>query len=284
MALLALMTSCSVDVDIGRECPARGEACSPLPPLPASAPAPVAASPVEPLAVHVETSGLAVSHVTVTCEHPCVQVEAVAQGGQPPYRFTWDDGFDQAARLLCPGALSRIGVAVQDSSAQAAPVASSEFSPMLGATARSELDVVTTPCAPPPPTGEASTDMAVSDMQARPECDRLRLLAPPRAQAGVDCDPTIWNVLPRPVFAGRPHLVVARGSGLWQGRWRMELWGSDDGCTLSERLGEFTVLAARVNAAVPFIPRNDHAMIALVVTMNDGIGTPYLGYRLCTEE
>lgn len=42
-----------------------------------------------------------ISELTVNCGAACTQVEAVVEGGKPPYRFRWGDGQEGNPRLIC---------------------------------------------------------------------------------------------------------------------------------------------------------------------------------------
>ncbi len=56
------------------------------------------------LKAHVERpGGLRVSVLTLSCDGPCADVIAVAEGGHPPYAFTWRDGITGESRRLCAG-------------------------------------------------------------------------------------------------------------------------------------------------------------------------------------
>lgn len=67
------------------------------------------------LNVHIEdVRKLSLEVITLACAGECADVEAVAQGGNPPYAFTWDDGTKGAKRHLCPGASAQFGVVATD--------------------------------------------------------------------------------------------------------------------------------------------------------------------------
>jgi hypothetical protein len=67
------------------------------------------------LNVDVQSSqGIVVDVVKVSCAGACVDVIAVARGGNPPYAYSWEDGSTQAARRLCPDADSVYNVTVTD--------------------------------------------------------------------------------------------------------------------------------------------------------------------------
>lgn len=55
------------------------------------------------LAVKIEdASHVSVTLITVSCSGECSDVQAVASGGYPPYKFVWEDGSTSATRKLCP--------------------------------------------------------------------------------------------------------------------------------------------------------------------------------------
>lgn len=69
----------------------------------------------EGLTVHIEDDAqLAIEIVTVSCPGECVEVRAVARGGQPAYHFEWEDGSTSETRTLCPEESSTHEVTVTD--------------------------------------------------------------------------------------------------------------------------------------------------------------------------
>jgi hypothetical protein len=69
----------------------------------------------EGLSVHIEDGEeLAVQIVTVACPGECIEVKAVARGGQPAYHFEWEDGSTSETRMLCPEEDSTHEVTVTD--------------------------------------------------------------------------------------------------------------------------------------------------------------------------
>jgi hypothetical protein len=46
---------------------------------------------------------LSVEVITLRCVDECVEVMAVARGGNPPYQYAWDDGSSMPARQICLG-------------------------------------------------------------------------------------------------------------------------------------------------------------------------------------
>jgi hypothetical protein len=67
------------------------------------------------LRVHVEdVARMTIEVVTVKCAGECVDVEAVAHGGNPPYAFSWQDGESGAQRRLCPKASTTYAVQATD--------------------------------------------------------------------------------------------------------------------------------------------------------------------------
>lgn len=61
-----------------------------------------------------DPEGLRIELVTLSCDGECAEVEAVASGGFPPYRFRWDDDSTAAARRLCADATTVFTVEVED--------------------------------------------------------------------------------------------------------------------------------------------------------------------------
>jgi hypothetical protein len=279
-ALLVLFTGCSTAVEIGQECPTGHPVCDPVSelespsasPLQEAAPAPE----VPPLGVVIETSGVAAQQISLSCETPCVFVKAVAHGGTGPYAFVWEDGSTEPGRQLCPAESARHRVTVTD----ADPLRSVSSGP-----ASAEIDVLTPSCpdvenAPTVPNSPPIDDTAATRMT----CETLRWQRRPADWSTRGCAASIWTLIPRRVQAGRPHRIQARGQGLFEGRWRIELWGSPDGCMLVEKLGEFSVAQTPVDTQLEFQPQHDHEMLVLSVVeeMDSERWRPYLGYTMCT--
>jgi hypothetical protein len=66
------------------------------------------------LAAQIEQNHFAVTFVTLGCSGACATVQAVASGGNPPYRFAWDDGSSDATLTACPTATKTYAVTVTD--------------------------------------------------------------------------------------------------------------------------------------------------------------------------
>lgn len=288
VALLALVAGCGIDVEIGRECPAFGADCSAPAPMmqgaepiasssaPAGTPAPLSQP-----RVRIEYQGASLAQLALSCEVPCGELTAVAEGGTPPYAYQWEDGSTAAVRVVCPGVDTRVSVRVVDASMSLASTTAE-----LGAStpiASAELNITTPACdeALGDP-DEGATD--VGGTLATKRCDALRWEWAPHRLMTTRCAPSLWALLLQPLEGGKLHEVRIRGQGLWQGHWTVELWGTPDGCELVEKLGEFRVGEAPVHALLRFVPAEDHRMIVLNVVRDADSGslTPYLGYRLCT--
>jgi hypothetical protein len=67
------------------------------------------------LDAHIEDNHVAVTVVVLGCAGNCATVEAVGTGGNPPYKFAWDDGSTSAVRQVCPKAGTSYHVTVTDS-------------------------------------------------------------------------------------------------------------------------------------------------------------------------
>ena len=109
------------------------------------------------LSVHIEDSAqLAVEIVTVTCPGECVEVKAVATGGQPEYHFTWEDGSTSPTRMLCPSMFTKHEVTVTDTGHD-----SDEFGHEME-TARASVNARALDCSPPetPPDAGAGDECA----------------------------------------------------------------------------------------------------------------------------
>jgi sulfatase modifying factor 1 len=65
--------------------------------------------------VDIEDSTHAVlTSITLNCTGDCIDVQAVARGGVPPYAYTWSDGTRGPMRHLCPKSAATISVSVTD--------------------------------------------------------------------------------------------------------------------------------------------------------------------------
>lgn len=67
-----------------------------------------------PFRAHIEHGGVNVTFLTVACEAGCADVVAIANGGNAPYTFIWEDGSSGAARRVCPAEAATYEVAVTD--------------------------------------------------------------------------------------------------------------------------------------------------------------------------
>ena len=66
------------------------------------------------LDAHIEQDHVTVEIVTLSCSGSCADVQAVATGGYPPYRFAWDDGSTSPQRRVCPTSSTSYQVQVSD--------------------------------------------------------------------------------------------------------------------------------------------------------------------------
>ncbi|MFT3921818.1 MAG: hypothetical protein QM778_04725 [Myxococcales bacterium] len=88
---------------------------------PQEAPAPTHEPPMqdggsaEALEIHLEDrQGREIEAESSRCAGDCVDVQAIPEGGYPPYTFRWEDGSTSAKRRICPGASAAYQVAVTD--------------------------------------------------------------------------------------------------------------------------------------------------------------------------
>jgi hypothetical protein len=129
---LTMLSGCDYAVHLGRECPGAG--CSGTEPvaLDAGQPAPAhapsdAGDNATPAALSVaiqDARGNSVVSAQLECGTPCLEVAARAEGGSPPYSFTWDDGDTSSHRQLCSDISRNYQVLVHDS-ASAPPASAS---------------------------------------------------------------------------------------------------------------------------------------------------------------
>jgi hypothetical protein len=66
------------------------------------------------LTARIEDNDIAVTFVTLSCSDACATVEAVATGGNAPYKFSWDDGSVGAVRKVCPTSTTSYTVTATD--------------------------------------------------------------------------------------------------------------------------------------------------------------------------
>lgn len=285
VALLALLGGCSVDVEIGQECPYKHPACgTAMTAVEVASPevledvAPVATTP---LRVTIENNRTATSLLLLNCHQTCAELQAVASGGTPPYTFAWEDGSSKAARKVCPASTTRYAVTASDTrnagaSVNDAPlVASAELRAVVPSCERPS----STPAPPPaPPPVQMPTAMRTCVTVAEQRVEASDLVAR-------GCATTIWSLISRPVLAGKRFEFQATGPGWREGRWRMELWGSADGCMLAEKLGEFAIAQGPVDTHLFVMSKHDHEMLALnaVEEVDSERRTPTLDYMMCSE-
>ncbi len=113
---------------------------------------------------------------TVSCAGGCVDVQAVPQGGSPPYVYAWSDGSTAATRHICPTATTTVSVSVND-----AGVTSGELSrPPQKAKATLAIEVLGCPDAATPdasapgplcisnPSLEGTAGLAITQLDAPP--------------------------------------------------------------------------------------------------------------------
>jgi hypothetical protein len=68
----------------------------------------------EPLALDVRVAGASVTQLQLACPEPCFTVELAANGGMPPYTFSWDDASSDAQRKLCLQSDTTLHASVHD--------------------------------------------------------------------------------------------------------------------------------------------------------------------------
>jgi hypothetical protein len=74
--------------------------------------------------VQIQNSeGVAITSAMLDCADDCIDVRAVAQGGNPPYSFAWEDGSTAAERKLCPSASTTFSVIASDTPVEAVELA-----------------------------------------------------------------------------------------------------------------------------------------------------------------
>ena len=124
----------------------------------------------QPLSVAIiDAAGMPVSEVALPCPQGCIDVKAVAMGGNPPYQFAWADGSNEPARKLCSSQANTLSVVATDTATQTA-----EFRhEMQRAAAQLQLSIL--PCVPPvttvPDTSNQTPNTCKQDTTARPTCN-----------------------------------------------------------------------------------------------------------------
>jgi hypothetical protein len=272
--LLVLITGCGTDVVIGRECPQQEPTCQPA--LQETAPAVAPMQAVPELSVQIAIAGVATGQIALTCESPCAVIEAVAYGGAAPYAFNWEDGSTEPVRLICPTGPARYVVSVAETQASDRAAANA------ASAASASLDASPPSC----PAAAPVTDEANDAAPERPRCEALELQRRPPGWSERGCSRAIRALAARPLEAGKAYDVQAFGPGVWEGSWRVELWGSANGCQLNEKLSQFLVTPAPVDVRLEFVPNHDHAFVVLtaIEEMPSDGWVPYLGYLICDDQ
>jgi hypothetical protein len=236
-------------------------------------------TPPPPLRVRIHSGGAERQDIPLTCLEPCATLTVAVEGGVSPYTIVWSDGDGSSVRHVCPSEATTYGIAVHDSSAVPSP-----------SVARAAVTVRSAECSEPPPaTNMPDAGSVTAPLGNEPDagplenCTTVAFEGRRRMPLTGACAAPAWMTLERQISAGRRHELRAFGRGLFVGRWRIELWGSSDGCSRVERLGEFTVGAVQVDTRIVFEPVNDHAMILLSVIeeADSERWIPYLGYTVC---
>lgn len=80
----------------------------------ASASAPDAMVGIPTLAVQAHEDGTAIAELRIVCPNRCAMIELAAEGGTPPYAYTWEDGASTVTRTLCPTSEAPILASVRD--------------------------------------------------------------------------------------------------------------------------------------------------------------------------
>ncbi|HEX2677749.1 MAG TPA: hypothetical protein VHM19_13950 [Polyangiales bacterium] len=175
------------------------------------------------LHAHIEdVHQMTIEIVTVACAGDCVQVEAVASGGNPPYTFRWDDGSTSASREVCPGASTKYSVQATDTA-----IDRSEFryeahtvSAPLAANVLTCPDGGTPPLDGSVPPGTCST-LQLDAMSAQcSSAQDTQLLGAPALQAG------------------QSYLLRIQSMGV--GSSNFDFFASSDGCSSGEALATIT--------------------------------------------
>jgi hypothetical protein len=227
-----------------------------------------AVSTAEALSLHVEDiDEMTIELITLACAGDCADVEAVANGGNPPYAFEWDDGSDDPRRRVCLTEDATLSVTATDTA-----ISSEEFH-YAAQTATSQLSATVLSCA-----GDAG-------------------LAPPDADAGaMDCTPIEnWNVLPAecgssptitgrlssaPLVAGKDYAIRIDSPGGF-GQFRFDFYGSDDGCATTEELLSIMYTAGAPHDLCINATRDFEHLVVVQVAL--GVIAPVLTFSTCDQ-
>jgi hypothetical protein len=153
-----------------------------------------------------------------TCGGSCIELEAVAEGGNPPYTFVWNDGTEGPTRQICPAVdeLITVSVVVSDTA-----VETQEFA--------HTMQMVT-----------------AAGIVSRSDCDDDA----GAESTGMTCDLGDGRVLPEELTVDVPGATIryfAGGNALAPGRYRLEYV---DGCNTFGVGCGWTVHAADTNPGV----------------------------------
>jgi hypothetical protein len=295
-----MLCGCHVDVELGEECPIGEPACAmaaAASPVSSSADAPQelpttptpASSASPPLHVEIRHADVARQQLALTCGEPCVDLTASASGGVPPYAFRWEDGSMLATRRVCPLATSHYQVRVTDQSG-----AVGQLADMFTAAAFADFTAEVPDCSPSPPTmgpmSPVSPMPAVPDGATAPDADDpdaclpiFPEFAPREGFFTGECDARYRLLFFRPIRAGALQALQAIGRAPVLGTWRVELWGTTDGCRLDEKLLEFPVAGSPVNTRVTFSSQRSYLFLALeAIRVTDAnMWPPFLEFSMC---
>ena len=238
-----------------------------------------------PLEAHVERDHRPVTVVTLGCAG-CVDVDAVATGGSPPYAFTWEDGSTGPTRHLCPSSTTEYSVTVTDTA-----TAGELGTP--AATAHADLTADVTACPDASTASDASTVLDGTDQDpglpdaSTDDASTCFLLGSDVYNPGPSCSVFgrvfvfTLSGLPFPLRAGQGYSIGAHilssGSSLGSSVW--SLGPSTDGCTVSAPLAQWTSTGADVVQTVCVKPQQDltQLFVAQSITGSAGAEFTYCG-------
>jgi len=191
------------------------------------------------LRVQIEREAVAVEIVTVQCAGECVDVEAVARGGFPPYAYAWEDGSTDPTRRLCPRATTPFTVAATDSGLD-----SPEFQ-LKPSTAKSTVTAEVLACADAgarPDGGSLAPDAGEPGSQCtNPPSASASCIPLPLEPCG---ESQLVAVLPAPIEAAGSAcfvLMVAGPPGSLPMDWAsIDLSTGPDACASDDMIGVFS--------------------------------------------
>lgn len=215
-----------------------------------------------------DDAGMTVELIVIACGGACIELQAVASGGNPPYAYRWDDGSTEQTRTLCFDEASTVAVSATDTA-----IDTEEFK-RDALTTRTEADASVLAC---PDAGV--TDGSMPEGNA---CESLVTEGLPWDTCDTAAD---WVIpLPAPLEAGESYSLRVTGEGLFvpDGAWDIEIWGSNNECTLETRLGAMRELNGPNDVTMCLVPEQRFTHLVYHLVSGSAAKLSTFEYTLCS--